>query len=144
MCLSLSSNLVCAKVSESQVLAAVIVQEAGGEGQTGMLAVAGVIQNRAAVRRATPYAIVTKKFQFESYARVLNGKLSEDEWVNLYRNHPRWLYAVELADKIDKKLCPDITHGSTNFHNTSMTPYWAKKMSFQVKIGKHLFYKETS
>jgi len=124
--------------TEKQIVAAVIICEAGGEGEKGMQAVANVISNRAA-KGKTPLKVVTQKHQFECITKNLNDL---ENFVNKASKHPKWSQALNLSEKIANKSLVDITGGSTHFHNTSMTPYWAKKIQFKVKIGGHLFYKE--
>jgi N-acetylmuramoyl-L-alanine amidase len=124
--------------TEKQIVAAVIICEAGGEGANGMQAVANVIANRAA-KGKTPLQVVTRKHQFECITKDLNNL---QNFVNKASKHPKWQQALNMSEKIANKNLPDITGGSTHFHNTSMTPYWAKKIEFKVKIGGHLFYKE--
>lgn len=141
--LILLPNLVWSKVSESQVVAAVIIGEAGGEGQTGMLAVAGVIKNRM-VKSRTAYMVVTRKSQFDAYTHpILYKKVDIDSWVQKAAKHPRWAYALELAGKLNNGTCQDITEGATHYHAASCRPYWAKVFLFKTQIGHHLFYLES-
>jgi N-acetylmuramoyl-L-alanine amidase len=132
----LSFASVFASVSCNEVVAAVIIHEAGGEGERGMQAVAGVISNRTRANRDA-FAVVTRPNQFE----CITGK-SYDAFVAKAKRHARWAYALKLAEEIDNKTVVDITGGATHFHNPSKTPWWAKKMAFTKKIGNHLFYRE--
>ncbi len=134
----------CESFAENQIVAAVIIREAGGEGENGMLAVAGVIRNRSAKSGRTPYYVVTKPKQFDGYGRFVKSVIDEDEYVKSTLTHPRWAYALFLADTLNKGECQDITGGSTHFYSGSKQPYWAKIFSYKLTIGRHYFYSEKS
>jgi spore germination cell wall hydrolase CwlJ-like protein len=124
------------------VVAAVIVGEAGGEGKTGMLAVAGVIKNRMRAGR-TAYAVVSRPAQFDAYTTpILKKKTSLEDYVIRAKKHPNYAYALELASKLENGTCQDITSGATHFYSGGTEPYWAKVFEFRVTIGGHKFYKE--
>ena len=54
------------------------------------------------------------------------------------------LYAVAL--KVSRQVLAgkskDPTDGATMFHNTSVTPGWAKKARRTAAIGHHVFYRD--
>lgn len=125
--------------SELDVIASVIVLEAGGEGREGMKAVACVIQNRARARSKSPYQIVTEPKQFS----CLNGK-TPSQVVCLAQCSPSWPYALRLAAIVLYGEIDDITHGADHYHAKSMRPYWAKSMGRTVVIGNHVFYNSRS
>lgn len=123
--------------SKTDVVAAVIIGEAGGEGREGMRAVASVIQNRTNKWRNS-YRIATAPLQFSAY----NGYANRQEiLVNRAKKHPHWTYAVELATQLETSSVEDNTDGSDHYHNTTVAPRWADKMTFKTRIGGHLFYK---
>ena len=133
-------NLVWSKNIESQVVAAVIIGEAGGEGEVGMLAVAGVIKNRMGQSRSA-YEVVTRPFQFAAYSNpVLKKEMPIEDFVAKAALHSRWPYAMLLAEKISESSIVDITEGATHFHTASTSPYWSKIFQFKVQIGNHKFY----
>ena len=130
----------CSAVTSDEVIAAVIIGEAGGEGQIGMRAVASVIANRIRPDKDA-FFVVTQKFQFS----CINNKEHEN-FVNKARRHPRWSFAVELTKEINDGELVDVTDGATHFLNTAKVrrmPRWAYLFEFKGKIGAHSFYKET-
>ena len=130
----------CLAVTGDEVIAAVIIGEAGGEGQLGMRAVASVIVNRIRPDKDA-FHIVTQKFQFS----CLNNKEYGD-FVYKARLHPRWSFAVELTKEINNGTLVDVTGGATHFLNTAKVrriPRWAYLFEFKGKIGAHSFYKGT-
>jgi N-acetylmuramoyl-L-alanine amidase len=138
--LALIGNPVWAKFSQNQVVAAVIVAEAGGEGEVGMRAVASVINNRARESGQSAHYVVTRPHQFDGYWRHVKAKMRVEDFVINMANHPRWAYAMLLARHIDAGTMPDYVNGAKFFHNQSLTPYWAKRFRYSGKIGNHLFY----
>jgi len=129
---------------QDEIVAAVIIKEAGGEGNLGMQAVANVIHNRAKKSRQSHFAVVTRKHQFECIAPVVvRKKMTYSQFVSNAKAHPKFSYAFELVKKMKAGSLPDVTKGSTHFHNPSMTPYWAKVLPLRVTIGRHLFYQES-
>lgn len=120
--------------SHREVVAAVLIKEAGGEGEVGLRAVACVIQNRG----LTPYQVVTKRYQFSCYNYVTEGSQTQTSFVNIAKNHARWAYALELADQIG--TLRDITGGARYFDTNDSTAYWAKIFTPTVTIGHHTFY----
>jgi N-acetylmuramoyl-L-alanine amidase len=136
--LALLYSPVNAKVSENQVVASVIILEAGGEGEAGMRAVAAVIQNR--MGRKSAYKVVTTPKHFSCF----NGYAKrQDEFVNRAAKHPRYALALTLAKEIASKRVADNTGKADHYHTTDVHPYWAPKMTFTKKIGNHLFYKSS-
>lgn len=130
-------TLLCSVRASSDVVAAVIIFEAGGEGKAGMQAVANVIANRSKTK--TPYEVVTRRHQFECITKHLNN---QDAFVARAKRHPHWAYARELVERINDRTLPDITGGSTHYHNLTIVPYWANKIAFKGQIGNHKFYRE--
>ncbi len=138
--LSASPNRI--KNLQTQVIAAVIVTEAGGEGQAGMRAVASVINNRAQASGQSPYFLVTRPGQFDGIRAIVKNEIRAEDFVIKCASHPRWAYSMLLAEKVNAGTMPDTVYGSTHFHNLSLTPYWAKIFPFKVQIGRHRFYRE--
>ncbi len=139
--LSLSAPLVYAEFDESQAVAAVIIREAGGEGDVGMWAVANAIQNRA--NKKTPFEVVSAPNQFSSVSVVVVfHKATWEKIIEISSRHPQWERALSLAKDITNKTLPDITGGATNFYSGNVKPNWAAKMKFITQIGGHFFYKE--
>lgn len=49
-------------------------------------------------------------------------------------------FASDARDVIQGAY-PDITEGSTHYHNDSVYPYWADSLNETVNINNHIFYK---
>lgn len=131
-----------AEYSQTQVVAAVIIAEAGGEGEVGMRAVASVIQNRITAHK-NAFGVVSKPYQFSCLNDVIVKKDSTFQAViDKAAKHKRWAYALELANLINMKKVEDNTGGSTHYHTAAVHPSWDAKMTFKKKIGNHLFFKE--
>lgn len=117
--------------SKTEVVAAVIVLEAGGEGKNGMLAVHEVISNRAKSNKIdSKYAEIRKPKQFS----CLN-KISDARAVQIAAKHPAWPMALQIASN---KIKSNLVGGAISYHNTSVNPYWSKGKKLK-KIGNHLF-----
>lgn len=125
---------------QTDYLARTIWGEARGEGARGMQAVGNVILNRVA--RGGWYGasikdVVLKPYQFSA-------------WNANDPNRQKMLNATEadlrqartIALQLQAGTLPDITGGAINYHATSVSPSWAKKMTKTVQIGNHIFYKE--
>lgn len=118
-----------------QVVAAVIMGEAEGEGELGMLAVAEVIRTRADRRKLSPLAIVKQRKQFS----CLN-KVSPQQLIRMHWRKKEWKQALRISRLMynEPEKLPGITKGSTHYAN--FVPYWAKGKKPVVKIGKHYFW----
>ena len=117
-------------VSQTEVVAATLVMEAGGEGRQGMEAVREVIANRAKNKSEIIVCLAPKQFSCWNGIAVGTG-------IDKARKHPRW----ELALKIAKAAPTNHTKGSTHYHTTKVSPSWAKKLGQTVKIKNHVFYR---
>lgn len=130
-----------AQYSPNEAVASVIIREAGGEGHTGMWAVANVIQNRA--NNKSTFDVVAAPNQFSSVSSVVvTHKFTWEKIIELSKKHPEWPRALDLAKKIESKSLPDITGGATNFFSGNVKPKWAERMTQTAHIGGHYFWKE--
>lgn len=120
-----------------KVVAAVLLAEARGEGETGMVAVAEVIRRRADQKGITPLQVV-KPGAFSS----LNGK-THDQIVRKFENHPMFPEALRIARMLynEPQKLRNITRGATHFTNKEETPYWAVNQTPVAVIGNHAFYR---
>ena len=120
-----------------KVVAAVLLAEARGEGQTGMQAVAEVIRRRADDQGTTPLGVV-KPGAFSS----LNGK-THDQIVRQFENHPLFPQALEIARMTynEPHKLKNLTRGANHFTKKQETPYWAINQTPVVVIGNHAFYR---
>lgn len=118
--------------TREEVVAAVVIHEAGGEGIRGMEAVMEVVQNRSKERNLTAFQVVTERKQFSCLNRIsLNGLVQKA------RSHSHWHEAIKLARTGSRT---DWTRGANHYHATSVKPGWPKS-SQTAKIGRHIFYR---
>ena len=120
-----------------KVVAAVLLAEARGEGETGMVAVAEVIRRRADQKGISPLLVV-KPGAFSS----LNGK-THDQIVRQFENHPMFPQALRIARTLynEPEKLRNITKGATHFTHKAETPYWAVNQTPVAVIGNHAFYR---
>lgn len=131
-----------AALTEEQVVAAVIAQEARGEGTAGMTAVGEVIARRAQEKKTSALKVVTfrvgKKHAFSSLNRTTPEKLharmkDEAGYDEAYR-----IACVVCRSPQD---LPNTTKNATHFTLKTEKPYWAKGRKPLVVIGRHAFYR---
>ena len=121
----------------TDIIAATLVGEAGGEGEKGMQAVLNVIMNRAKndIKNAPKVCLMPKQFS------MWNGK-SESSVVPAAKKHKSWQKAVELVNMAKSGKLDDITGGADFYYNPKLAkPDWAKLFTKTVTIGNHIFYK---
>lgn len=137
-----SLNLVAFSQTYSQkdLVASVILLEAGGEGQDGMQAVASVIQNRCRRDGLTPFEVVTKPKQFSclnnlSHTQALN--LATNKWPN------QLSFAKQLTNQVYMDTLEDNTNGSY-FYQRNECPIRKWHGRRTVVIGHHSFFKSNN
>jgi spore germination cell wall hydrolase CwlJ-like protein len=120
-----------------QIVATVLMAEAGGEGAIGMMAVAEVIRNRAEKARQSPLQIVLKKGQFS----CLNNITPEALYQKFYRmrTYQTALRIAKTCYNTPEKL-PNLTKRATFFCHTRNKPYWLGDVRPVTTIGNHRFY----
>jgi spore germination cell wall hydrolase CwlJ-like protein len=119
-----------------QVIAAVLMGEAEGEGERGMIAVAEVIRKRADQKGISPLAIVKEPRQFS----CLNG-LTPPQLIRKHWRKKDWETALKIARLMyntPEKL-PGITRGAT--HYATFIPKWARGHQPVAVIGNHYFWR---
>ena len=119
--------------AEHEAVAAVLVMEAGGEGEKGLRAVMEVIQNRARERHDTRFDVIRAKKQFE----VLNARTVKD-LIDEAKQHKLWKMALTIALQGTQT---NLTHGADHYHERTITPYWADPTKRTGMVGKHVFYR---
>ena len=120
-----------------EVVAAVLLAEARGEGVKGMLAVAEVIRRRADMKGVSMLAVVEPKV-FSS----LNGT-TRDALLKKFWRHPMFPAALEIARRAynSPESLRNITRGATHFAHKEEIPWWARGKSPVTTIGNHAFYR---
>jgi N-acetylmuramoyl-L-alanine amidase len=120
-----------------QVVAAVLLAEARGEGREGMVAVAEVMRRRADAQGTTMLG-VARPGAFSS----LNGKTHE-RLLSEFRHHPLFPAALEISRTAYNQpgRLRNITQGATHFTHKAERPYWALGHAPVAVIGNHAFYR---
>jgi spore germination cell wall hydrolase CwlJ-like protein len=124
-----------ASYSDEELLAAVLIAEAGGEGEVGIRAVYEVIQNRVIERDLTPAQVVRQRFQFS----CLNNT-NEAALVARASTHLRWGFALRT---VREGWAGDLVRGATHYHTSDLNPrpFWSRGVEPVVTIGNHHFFK---
>lgn len=117
-------------VSQTEVVAATLIMEAGGEGREGMEAVREVIANRAKGKGEMIVCLAPKQFSCWNGLAVGTG-------IEKAKRHKNWSLALEIA----RGKLTNHTKGATHYHNGTVSPSWASKLKKTVKIKNHIFYR---
>jgi N-acetylmuramoyl-L-alanine amidase len=119
-----------------QVIAAVLMGEAEGEGEQGMIAVAEVIRQRADQQGISPLAVVKQPKQFSCLNSVTPPALIRRHW-----RKKEWETALKIARLMynTPEQLPGITCGAT--HYATFIPQWARGTPPVAVIGNHYFWK---
>lgn len=114
-----------------------VFKEARGEPIVGQLAVAFVTINRTKqTGDVCDTVFAPKQFSWvetDTKGGVLLPHKRPD------RKSKEWKQAEAVAKAAF--YAKDFTHGATHFHNTTMTPTWAKRLKYVGQYGEHRFYK---
>jgi len=143
LALSVSYAAVAADTYQHRVVAAVLMGEAWGEGERGMLAVGEVIHQRAADKSLTPLQVVTKRAKSGKYAfSCLNGRGPEN-LVKKYWKEPVFQQALVIARIVcdEPEKLPGITHGANYFTRKEEKPEWARGRKPVAVVKAHAFYR---
>ena len=139
-------------ILDTDIVAATIIGEAGGESYEGMQAIKNVLQNRANNKGTTLAGEALRPKQFSMWNKATAGVNVADDFnkqgrpkkiqaiIDMYKKHSKWSTAVALA----KKKIKDITGGATMYYASGgpqkiSPPYWAKNWKDSVIIGNHTF-----
>jgi N-acetylmuramoyl-L-alanine amidase len=141
--LLLGGALVSISVSSSaatygqEVLAAVLLAEARGEGEVGMRAVAEVVRQRADANGVS-MLLVLRPGAFSS----LNGT-DRDALLRKFHRHKLFPLALEIARTAYNRpeAMGNLTRGANHFTHKRERPYWSVGHRPVVTIGNHAFYR---
>lgn len=127
-----------------RVIAATIWGEARGESKEGKTAVAFVIWNRAKKNKIVNDDVLVdvclKPKQFSCW----NSGIEKLEAPLKYDSAEIWEECFNLALMLSIgwfEYFPDPTHGADHYHEKSIHPKWADKMTKTAEIGNHIFYR---
>lgn len=120
-----------------QIVAAVLMAEARGEGEIGITAVAEVIRNRAEKAGKSPLQIVLKPGEFS----CLNDTTPTALHLKFYRMklYPTALRIAKACYNTPEQL-PNLAQGATFFHYRKISPPWLCDVRSVTNIGNHIFY----
>jgi len=128
---------------ERQILATVLILEAGGESYTGMHAVMNVLVNRSNGDLDKVVSEAIRKGQFASMKDVW-GKSKPDysPLITKALKHPSYTSALNIVKAFESDdHYYDPSMGATHFHTITTEPYWASSLEQVQIIGNHVFYK---
>ena len=119
-------------------LAAAVFFEARSEHLDAQRAVAEVVMNRVKSDR-WPDTICGVVFQKKQFSFTHDGK--SDNY-HKYNSNVGDRQAIDIAETIAKSVLKGDRIGltSTHYHTTSVSPYWAKSLHRDGRIGTHVFY----
>ena len=121
-----------------QVVAAVLMAEAWGEGEVAMTAVAEVIRRRADDAGRSPLWVVQQPLQFS----CLNG-VEPRKLIRKYMRHPDFELALRIARRMYNRPeeLAGIARGATHFERVGTRAYWTAGHQPIARIGRLDFYR---
>jgi N-acetylmuramoyl-L-alanine amidase len=135
-------------ISDSVILAATIIGEAGGEGTDGMHAVKNVLVNRAKQKSSSAAGEALRPKQFSMWNVATSGVNTRSDYkkqdildvIDKYTGHSKWDEAMRIANTSIK----DITNGANMYYasggaNAISPPSWTRTWTQTVVIGNHTF-----
>lgn len=129
----LAITTIAQAVTETEIVAATLILEAGGEYSAGsMEAVNEVIRNRSVKRSLTVAQVCLQRLQFSCWN---SGQI--DQKITKAKRHPRWSEALAIVTG----PATNYTGGADHYHADYVAPYWAESMTETVRIGRHIFYR---
>jgi len=124
-----------------ELVAAVLVAEARGEGKTGMAAVMSVIDTRAGGDPHQYMSVIMRPKQFSCLNFVTSGRMSPARFIEVAKSKEQWQEAYDLVKICRKGFLLDLTGGADHYHNKHITPNWADESKATIIINNHIFYK---
>lgn len=120
----------------AQIIAAILLVEACGEGERGIRLVADTMANRAAIHSTSAYVEATRPHQYSAYGLKDFARRA----VRLAQSHREiWWVCCEVAVELDAgTYVPGTTHTHYYAHS-SVTPAWASKLKGRSVVGNHTF-----
>jgi spore germination cell wall hydrolase CwlJ-like protein len=121
-----------------QVVAAVLMAEAWGEGEAAMTAVAEVIRLRADDAGRSPLWVVQQPLQFS----CLNG-VEPRNLIRKFRRHRDFELALRIARRIYNRPeeLTGIARGATHFERAGTRAYWTSGHRPVARYGRLDFYR---
>lgn len=123
-------------------LALNVYHEARGEPETGRVAVAWVVVNRAVDTRFPPTVC---EVVLQGGERLHRCQFSW--WCDGRSDRPReteaWRRALVTAGRVMQGEEPDPTGGALYYHALEVRPAWRLRFEATATIGRHIFYRRT-
>lgn len=120
-------------IKDRDCLALNIYHEARGESIQGQIAVAQVTVNRAK-HDFFPDSICDVVWQDHQFSWTNDGRSDR------VRDQEAYAVALNIAEWVLLGREDDPTNGSLFYHVDRVSPFWARKVDFETKIGDHVFY----
>ena len=120
-------------VSVSELTAAILISEAGGEGTSGIRAVMEVIRSRMKNKKQSMYRVVTQKCAFSCYNKWHNNPVG---FINKNKKHPLFREAVWIVNNYHG----NVTKNANFYHEKTKSPVWSSGVTPTVVIGNHKFF----
>lgn len=118
---------------QSELVASVLIAEAGGEGKAGMCAVFEVIKNRSKIRNISLTKVVTQKYAFSCLNRY---RTNQQTFINKNKRHPMFGFALWVVTSYQG----NITKGANFYHEKTKHPDWSQGVAPVVVVGNHKFF----
>jgi spore germination cell wall hydrolase CwlJ-like protein len=112
-------------MAQVKCLAEVVYHEARGESVKAQRAVAAVVMARAKASGQPPCKVAAKPKQFSGLGKPMHDAAAAE-------------IAADIAHAV--YVGEGVPFEATHFHDTSVSPYWAKKMQRVAQVGKLVFY----
>ncbi|HUS95244.1 MAG TPA: cell wall hydrolase [Hyphomicrobiaceae bacterium] len=116
--------------------------EARGEHLVGQVAVAEVILNRVDAKRY-PNSVCGVVHQGDKLQTGCQFSYLCDDKAEIIGNRKAFEGLGKVAWVMLQGKPRIFTGKATHYHNTSVSPRWAKKLERTVRIGAHIFYRPT-
>lgn len=128
-----------------QIVAAVLVGEAGIDGRIGMEAVAEVVLNRAVEKSDSYLSVVTKHYHRRYQFGCLNGVATKDLLRKSQKN-PNFEQALQIAITLHRHPAqlPRRVYGANHYIEDNLESVWSEGQTPVARIGHHRFYRLNS
>ncbi|MGG7567607.1 cell wall hydrolase [Rhodovulum sp. DZ06] len=114
--------------------------EARGEGLAGQIAVAEVILNRVDSRRY-PNSVCGVVRQGAENLNACQFSYNCDGKPERVADRRAWNRAGRIARRMIDGRERELTLNATHYHNTDVSPRWARRLVRTARIGEHTFYR---
>jgi spore germination cell wall hydrolase CwlJ-like protein len=133
-----------ALIAEHRCLTEALYYEARGEGRSGEQAVAEVVFHRLNTG-AHGHSLCEVVYEGAGHPGCQFSFACDGSRLHL-REEAAWKDAEQLAEEIltGAVQLRNATGGATNYHATTVSPYWAPTLRETAQIGNHIFYRGPS